>query len=129
MNKISMEMQIYLCKYHDVDEHICFTTKLNRSQIEDTIQELKEKGLYEKYRRMSEEEYEKIIKDERRNKNKMKGTDIQEPKTIKEKEMQITDLENTYVTVSVKTVMEWSYHKGYLDRMLEEEKIRRSNGT
>ena len=34
----------------------------------------------------------------------------------------VGDIENTFVKVSVKTIMDWSYQKGYLDRMLEENK-------
>lgn len=30
----------------------------------------------------------------------------------------IEDIDNTFVKVSVKTVMEWSYYKGYLDGIL-----------
>ena len=30
----------------------------------------------------------------------------------------IREIENTFVKVSVKTVMEWSYYKGYLDGIL-----------
>lgn len=123
MNKVSIENQIYLCKYHDVDENICCSTGLKKSEIDVIITKLKENGMYEVYRKMSDEEYEKIIEDEKKKKSKYKSTIVQNSKVkdIKEETTQISDLENTFVKVSVKTIMDWSYQKGYLDRMLEEE--------
>ena len=35
---------------------------------------------------------------------------------------ELPDVDTGFVKVSIRTVMEWSYQKGYLDRMLEEEK-------
>ena len=226
MRALSTEDQIYLCKYHDIDENICFSTRLKKDEIEQLIKKFKANGLYEKYRKMSDEEYEDIIEAEKKkdkctkildkymfNKTKKGYTtlkdvmkmcfkytdstelslekvfrelaDKQETKsyiinndckrmldntylenqkifeengyckkpTLREfilqelkigkgkdnicevKEMSkenkdnvisditpnIGDIENTFVKVSVKTIMDWSYQKGYLDRMLEEE--------
>ena len=114
MNKVSIENQIYLCKYHDVDENICCSTGLKKSEIDVIITKLKENGMYEVYRKMSDEEYEKIIEDDKKKKSKYKGIDLQDSKVKKNKEesIQISDLENTFVKVSVKTIMDWSYQKG-----------------
>ena len=123
MSKISIENQIYLCKYHDIDENICFSTGLKKVEIDEIITNLKENGMYEVYRKMSDEQYEKIIEDEKKKKSKSKSVDFQNSKTkdIKKESIQISDLENTFVKVSVKTMMECSYYKGYLDRMIEEQ--------
>ena len=117
MKELSIEDQIYLCKYHDIDESICYSTGLKKSEIEKSINNLKDIGLYEKYRKMSEEEYEKVIEDEKKKSkyNNSKANDT------KKQIVKIEDIENTFVKVSVKTMMECSYYKGYLDRMLEEE--------
>lgn len=123
MKELSVEDQIYLCKYHDVDKKICYTTGLKMNEIEEVIKKLKDEGLYEKYRNMSDEEYEEIIKDKTK-KSKYKNTNVQASKGKKliEEPTEIDAIENTYVKVSVRTIMDWSYQKGYLDRMLEEEK-------
>ena len=62
MKELSVEEQIYLCKYHDVDKHLNFTIKLNQEEVKETIKKLKENGLYDQYRKLSEDEYENIIK-------------------------------------------------------------------
>lgn len=61
MGKISLEKQIYLCKYSKLD-----TLGLSRKETKEILDDLKAKGLYEKYKNMSEEEYEKEIKEEKR---------------------------------------------------------------
>lgn len=60
MRKISLEKQIYLCKYHEID-----TLGFRRKEINEILDDLKKKGLYEKYRNMPEEEYEKVIREEK----------------------------------------------------------------
>ena len=45
---------------------------LKKSEIEKSINNLKDIGLYEKYRKMSEEEYEKVIEEENNKKIKYK---------------------------------------------------------
>ena len=54
MKHLSLEKTIYLCKYHEVD---CLNLK--RSEVEEIINDLKSKGLYEYYR--NEYEYERMI--------------------------------------------------------------------
>lgn len=235
MKELSVEEQIYLCKYHDIDKHLNFTTGLNQEEIKEVIYKLKQNGLYNQYRKLSEDEYENIIKKEKRKskyekildkynfdntkkaynslkevleiadncktceelslekvfrkiadkqnvksyiinndckrildgtylenkdifeKNKyykkptlrefvIQELKLQNTKSIKHTSKEnlceskeksneikenviydittdnIKDIDNTFVKVSVKTIMEWSYQKGYLDRMLEENK-------
>ena len=121
MSKVSIENQIYLCKYHDIDENICCSTGLKKNEIDEVITKLKKNGMYEIYRKMSDEEYEKIIEDEKK-KERYKNVNSQEKKatSIKKEPLKVGEIEDTYVKVSVKTIMDWSYQKGYLDRMLEE---------
>lgn len=225
MKELSIEDQIYLCKYHDVDESLGVTIGINGQQAKEIINKLKQNGLYEQYRKLSEEEYEQIIKRENKkdkctkildkygfDKNKKGYTSLKDvmreclkyndstqlslekvfreladkqgiksyiinndckrmldntylenkkvfeengyckKPTLREFILQelgikapenicenketteenkdnvicditpnIGDIENTFVKVSVKTIMDWSYQKGYLDRMLEEE--------
>ena len=66
MKELSVEEQIYLCKYHDVDKDLKFTTGLNENEVKETIYKLKQNGLYDQYRKLSEDEYENIIKKEKR---------------------------------------------------------------
>lgn len=221
MKELSVEKQIYLCKYHDVDSSLHTTIGLNQKEVKETIYKLKQNGLYDQYRKLSEDEYENIIKKEKRKSKYEKILDkynfdntkkaynslkevlevsdsykscdelslekvfrkIAERQNVKsyiinndckrildstylanranfeenkyykkptvrefvtqELKLQnrklinhiskenvicdittdnIKDIDNTFVKVSVKTIMEWSYQKGYLDRMLEENK-------
>lgn len=228
MKELSVEDQIYLCKYHNIDDSLNTTIGVNREEVKEIIYKLKQNGLYEQYRSLGDEEYEAIIKKEKnRNKDKIycilekykfdrtkKGYEnlyavmnecskynnsselslekvfreiadkqniksyiigndckrllesayetnrvifeannyykkptlrefiTQELKINQSKEnicesketlnkenvicditpKEIGDIESTYVRVSVKTMMECSYYKGYLDRMLEENK-------
>lgn len=66
MKELSVENQIYLCKYHDVDKSLYTTIKLKDDEIKETLKKLKENGLYEQYRNLDEYEYENIIKKEKR---------------------------------------------------------------
>lgn len=66
MKELSVEEQIYLCKYHDVDKDLKFTIGLNENEVKETIYKLKKNGLYDQYRKLSEDEYENIIKKEKR---------------------------------------------------------------
>ena len=68
---ISLERQIYICKYHDVDKEISYSLELSRKRIKEELERLRQNGLYEKYRNMSEEEYEKVIEEEQE-KSKLK---------------------------------------------------------
>lgn len=65
MKELSVEEQIYLCKYHDVDTALAKTMHINSEEIEKLIQKYKENGLYEQYRNLSDEEYEEIINKEK----------------------------------------------------------------
>lgn len=56
MKHLSLEKTIYLCKYYEVD---CLNLK--RSEVEEIINDLKSKGLYEYYRNLDEYEYERMI--------------------------------------------------------------------
>ena len=66
MKELSVEEQIYLCKYHDVDSSLYITIGLNENEVKETIYKLKQNGLYDQYRKLSEDEYENIIKKEKR---------------------------------------------------------------
>ena len=37
MKELSVEEQIYLCKYHEIDDNICYSTGLKKSDIEELI--------------------------------------------------------------------------------------------
>lgn len=232
VKELSVEDQIYLCKYHDVDSSLFTTIHLNDKEIKETLDRLKQNGLYEQYRNLSDEDYEHIIKREKNksqyekildkykfdktnkaynhlkqvletcdkyktaelsmeqiyrqiaDKEKVKSYIVNndckrildntylsnkeifeqnqyykkpsvrdfvfkelnieqlDTKQVKEKVQEniggsadkfaendksintqlISDIDNTYVKVPVRTIAEWSYYKGYLDRMLEESK-------
>lgn len=62
MKEISLEKQIYLCKYHRLDK-----LDLSTEDVEEILEDLRKRGLYEKYKNMSEEEYEKKIMEEKKN--------------------------------------------------------------
>lgn len=59
--ELSLEKKIYLCKYHKLD-----TYGLSKKEVNEILIELMKKGLYEKYKNMPEEEYERVIKNEKR---------------------------------------------------------------
>ena len=65
MRDLNIEEQIYLCKYHDVDKHLNITMKISQAEVKEIISKLKERGLYEKYRNLEEQEYENIIKEDK----------------------------------------------------------------
>ena len=66
MKELSVENQIYLCKYHDVDKSLYTTIGVKDVEIKETLKKLKENGLNEQYRNLDEYEYEKIIKKRKR---------------------------------------------------------------
>ena len=66
MKELSVEEQIYLCKYHDIDESLSTTIGVSGEQAKEIINKLKQNGLYEQYRNLDDEEYERIIKKEKR---------------------------------------------------------------
>lgn len=63
MKELSLEKQIYLCKYAEID-----TLGISQKKAKEILDKLKSKGLYEKYKNMPEEEYERIIQEEKRDK-------------------------------------------------------------
>ena len=66
MKELSVEDQIYLCKYHDIDTDLYTTLGLRDYEVEPILEKLKANGLYEQYRKMDEFEYEKVIKREKK---------------------------------------------------------------
>ena len=70
MKEIILEKIIYLCKYHDIDSRIAQYIGVKTIYIEEIIDDLKRKGLYEHYKNLNEREYEKLIKQEKINNNK-----------------------------------------------------------
>lgn len=65
MKELSVENQIYLCKYWDIDKSLYTTIGLKEDEVKETLERLKGNGLYEQYRSLPEEEYEKIVKKEK----------------------------------------------------------------
>ena len=226
MKELSVENQKYLCKYHDVVNvyDLKTTIGISKEEMENLVEQYKRNGLYEQYRKLSEDEYEEIIKQEKKKdkytkilerynfdktkkgyenlkqvmqecsryknstdislekifrkladkqgirsyiinndcKRMLDSTYLDNKKIFEEKgyykkptlrefvlqelgieklenvcktkekasesketissQFTVGDIENTFVKVSVKTIMDWSYQKGYLDRMLEENK-------
>ncbi len=68
MKELSVEKQIYLCKYHDIDTSLNLSLGINQQEAKEILEKLKQNGMYEKYRNLDEDEYEKIIKREKMNK-------------------------------------------------------------
>lgn len=66
MKELSVEKQIYLCKYHDIDDALNVTLGISRSEAQEILSKLKSNGMYDQYRKLSEDEYEKIIHTEER---------------------------------------------------------------
>lgn len=85
MKKISVEKQIYLCKYHELD-----TLGLSQKETKEILDDLKEKGLYKKYRNMSEDEYEQRIREEKRMEKEGKNEEAKEP--MRNEKNNLTDL-------------------------------------
>lgn len=66
MKELSLEKQIYLCKYHDVDTNLKATMGLRETEVQEYIKKFKQNGLYEQYRNLDEYEYEDIIKKDKK---------------------------------------------------------------
>lgn len=64
MKELSLENQIYLCKYHDIiaDYELRTTMGISRKQANDLIERYRANGLYKQYRNLQEDQYEAIIK-------------------------------------------------------------------
>lgn len=91
MRELSVEDQIYLCKYHDVDHALENTMHMTTEEVEKALNKYKENGLYEQYRNLSDEEYEKIIIQEKKDKRMKKYNQKQD---IYKKEKEILDKYN-----------------------------------
>lgn len=114
MKELSLEKQIYLCKYHDVDTDLKTTIGLSELEVQEYIEKLKKDGMYEKYRNLDDEEYEKIIKTEKI-KKKYEKTKVSKQANNKET-IEITteetkEIKDTYVKISVRTLMNFCYEK------------------
>lgn len=68
MRELSIEKQIYLCKYHDVDKSLSTTIGVSDNEAKLIIEKLKNNGLYEQYRKLDEYKYEEIINQEKKQK-------------------------------------------------------------
>ena len=66
MKELSIEDQIYLCQYHDIDKDLYTSLGLREDEVEPILNKLKANGLYDQYRKMSGEEYESVIKREKK---------------------------------------------------------------
>lgn len=116
MKSLSLEKQIYLCKYSEIDN-----IGLSTSEVKAVLNKLKEQGLYEKYKNMSEEEYERIIRKEKLMKKyeKKEKEQKQSPKEIEEEpENKLLDL-NDYLFQDLKILMSDSLTEDELDRELK----------
>lgn len=119
--KLNLENTIYFCKYHDVDTSLHTTIGVKEDEVEKLVQEFKEKGVYEKYRNMSEFEYEKVIKAEKTLKKYKKKKDIEEEspeETKEEPRNKLLDL-NDYLFQELETLMSDSLTEDELDRELK----------
>jgi len=63
LKELSLEKQIYLCKYHEIDN--CLHLGITAKERDEILTKLKQNGLYEQYRKLEEDEYENIIKNEK----------------------------------------------------------------
>ena len=68
MKELSLEKQIYLCKYHDIDKDLKSTMGLNEQEVQEYIKKFKQNGLYGQYRNLNEYEYEDMIKKDKKKK-------------------------------------------------------------
>lgn len=68
MKEFSITDQIYLCKYYDTVETYDLATGLGTtiSLVERTIEVLKKNGLYEQYKKISDEDWEQLERQETR---------------------------------------------------------------
>ena len=116
MKELSLEKQIYFCKYHGVDKSLHTTIGIYENEVEPLLQKFKDEGVYEKYRYMPEEEYEKVIKKEKalkKYKNTVKKTpEKEEPKN------KLLDL-NDLLFQQLTTLMDDSLTQDQLDQEIK----------
>lgn len=115
MKELSLEKAIYICKYHDIDTSLKTTMHLTNREVEELIKYYKKSGLYEKYRNLSEDEYEKLIKETKKRKREIKMN--QDPK----KRNQLLDL-NDMLFEQLNSLMDDSLTEQELDRELSVSK-------
>ena len=114
VKELSVADQIYLCKYHEIDN--CLHLGITARERDKILSTLKENGLYKQYRMLKDEEYENIIKKEKKKSKTEKTQDTNTKKPEKSTENNISsqliaDIDTTYIKVSVRTVAEWAYQK------------------
>lgn len=115
MKPISLEKQIYLCKYHEVDK-----IGLSTQQAKDIINKLKKEGLYEKYKNMPEDEYEQVIKEEKRLR-KLKMEDGRKKQVKEEPKNKLLDL-NDFLFQQLETLMDDSLTQEQLNKEIQVSK-------
>lgn len=113
MKELSIEEQIYLCKYHDVDTALDKTIHITSDEADQLIKKYKENGLYEQYRNLSDDEYEEIITKDKLMRKYNKNSEMYE------KEKQILE---KYNFDKNKTA-----YKYFLRMLLEARKTKKNN--
>jgi len=109
LRKTNIFMQISWCRYKFKSNN-----GINEFRSKKYIDKLKKEKLYEKYRNLEDEEYEKLIKTEKL-KKKYEKTKIKQ-QTNNEKTIEIItektkEIKDTYVKISVRTLMNFCYEK------------------
>ena len=117
MKELSLEKQIYLCKYHDIDTGLYGNLGITKAEAEELIQNYKARGLYEQYRNLREEDYEHIINKQPKRLRKEKTTDTQN----KENRNKLLDL-NDMLFEQLNTLMDDSLSESDLDKEIKVSK-------
>lgn len=115
MKELSLENQIYLCKYHDIDSSLKTTMNLNEKEVLELISYYKKVGIYEKYRNLPDEEYEKLISKTKQIRNELKM------KEKSKKRNQLLDL-NDMLFDQLNILMDDSLSEQQLERELRVSK-------
>lgn len=105
---IKIEDVIYICKYHNIDDKLKFNLNLTEEQIADIIKYCRDKGLYQVYKDLSEEDYEKAIRGNKKLKIEIK----------KEQRNQLLDL-NDILFQQLNNLMDDSLTENELKKELE----------
>lgn len=74
MKELNIKQLIYLCKNHDTDKNINIMLGLTDREIVKKIVELKQAGLYDKYKNMTQEECNRILERENLNEEASNNT-------------------------------------------------------
>ena len=118
MKDLSIEDAIYICKYHDIDTHISTSLHMNLKDIKTIVNQLKEKGLYDRYRNMSEEEYEKVIKTNKKTKIELEMSNNKEDEDKQDKQNSLLGL-NDILFRQLDNLMDNSLTENELKQELE----------